>query len=97
MKTIKELTKVCHKIAKEKGFWDNNRNIGEMLMLIVTELSEAMEAYRTQDKDGFREEVADTFIRLLDLCGGLKIDIENEIKKKMKRNKCRPYKHGKVC
>lgn len=97
MSTIKALTKLCHKIAKEKGFWDEKRNLGEMLMLIVTELSEAMEAHRLQDKENFNEEIADTFIRLFDLCGGLKINIEKEVKKKMLKNKKRPYKHGKIC
>ncbi len=97
MSTVKELSQLCHKIAKKKGFWDEKRNIGEMLMLIVTELSEAMEAYRLVDKENFNEEIADTFIRLFDLCGGLKIDIEKEIKKKMVKNKIRPYKHGKIC
>ncbi len=97
MATVKELTRLCHKIAREKGFWDNDRNLGEMLMLVVTELSEAMEAYRVEDKENFNEEIADTFIRLFDLCGGLKIDIEKEIRKKMIRNKSRPYKHGKIC
>jgi len=97
MSSVKKLTQICHKIAKEKGFWDEKRNLGEMLMLVVTELSEAMEAYRVQDKENFNEEIADTFIRLFDLCGGLKIDIEKEIRKKMTRNKKRPYKHGKIC
>ncbi|MFC1703578.1 nucleotide pyrophosphohydrolase [Candidatus Omnitrophota bacterium] len=96
-RTVKGLTKLCHSIAKEKGFWDKKRNVGEMLMLIVTELAEGMEAYRLQDKDNFNEEMADTFIRLFDLCGGLDIDIEKEIIKKMKHNKTRPYKHGKIC
>lgn len=96
-KTVKGLTKLCHKIAKEKGFWDSKRNIGEMLMLIVTEVAEAMEAHRIKDKEGFNEEIADTFIRLFDLCGGLKIDITKEIEKKMVKNKKRPYKHGKIC
>lgn len=95
--TVKQLTKLCHKIARDKGFWDNQRNIGEMLMLIVTELSEAMEAYRVQDKENFKEEIADASIRLFDLCGGLKINLEKEIKKKMDKNKIRPYKHGKIC
>jgi NTP pyrophosphatase (non-canonical NTP hydrolase) len=67
------------------------------LMLIVTELAEAMEGYRHQDHDNFREELADTFIRLFDLCGGLGIDIEAEIAKKAEKNKSRPYKHGKIC
>lgn len=66
-------------------------------MLIVTELSEAMEAYRCQNKENFKEEIADAFIRLFDLCGGLGIDIEKEIEKKSRRNKNRPYKHGKIC
>lgn len=32
---------------KNRGFWDNERNVGEMLMLVVTELSEALEAHRS--------------------------------------------------
>ena len=96
-KSINELASLCHAVAAEKGFWDSERNIGEALMLIVTELAEAMEAHRVQDKANFNEELADTFIRLLDLCGGLKIDIEEEINKKYLKNKSRPYKHGKIC
>ena len=95
--SLNELAKMCHTIAVEKGFWEKERNIGEALMLIVTELAEAMEAHRHQDKENFKEELADTFIRLLDLCGGLNIDIENEITRKSEKNKSRPYKHGKIC
>ena len=95
--TLRELTQLCHETAKKKGFWDAERNIGEALMLIVTELAEAMEAYRVQNEENFKEELADTFIRLFDLCGGLKIDIQTEIEKKAEKNKERPYKHGKVC
>jgi NTP pyrophosphatase (non-canonical NTP hydrolase) len=95
--TIKEMTDLCHVIAKSKGFWDKERNTGEALMLVVTELAEAMEAHRKQDPDNFKEELADTFIRLFDLCGGMGIDIEAEILKKCEKNKLRPYKHGKIC
>ena len=96
-RSLNELAQLCHSIAKEKGFWDEERNIGEALMLVVTELAEAMEGYRHQDDANFKEELADAFIRLLDLCGGLNIDIENEIYQKALVNKKRPYKHGKVC
>ena len=96
-RSLNDLAKLCHSIAVEKGFWDKERNIGEALMLIVTELAEAMEAHRVQDEQNFKEELADSFIRLLDLCGGLEIDIEEEIYKKSIKNKNRPYKHGKVC
>ena len=95
--TLRELAELCHETAREKGFWDKKRNIGEALMLIVTELAEAMEAHRVCDQENFKEELADTFIRLLDLCGGLGIDIQHEIDKKAKKNKARPYKHGKIC
>ena len=95
--TLNEWSKHCHGIAKEKGFWDKERNVGEALMLIVTELAEAMEGHRKQDEANFREELADAFIRLFDLCGGLGIDIEKEIAAKSQRNKARPYKHGKIC
>lgn len=33
-------------MAKEKGFWESERNNGELLMLIVSELAEALEALR---------------------------------------------------
>jgi NTP pyrophosphatase (non-canonical NTP hydrolase) len=95
--SLNEVSKLCHSIAVEKGFWEKERNIGEALMLIVTELAEAMEAHRIQDKENFKEEIADAFIRLFDLCGGFKIDIEEEILKKSRKNKNRPYKHGKIC
>jgi len=96
-KSLNELCAVCHRIAVSKGFWDEERNIGEALMLIVTELAEAMEAHRRQEHENFNEELADTFIRLMDLCGGMGIDIEAEIERKSRKNRNRPYKHGKIC
>ena len=45
-------TKV-HNNAKEKGWWDEERNDGEMIALMHSELSEALEALR---KDGLIRE-----------------------------------------
>ena len=73
-----------------------NHAIATRLMLIVSELGEALEALRYDDRDNFAEELADVAIRLADLCGGLGIDLEAEIKKKMEKNKSRGYKHGKA-
>jgi len=47
------------------------------------------------EKDTFEDEIADTFIRLGDLCEALGIDIEWQIKEKMNYNKTRPKLHGK--
>jgi NTP pyrophosphatase (non-canonical NTP hydrolase) len=43
---INEISKYIFEMNKEKGFWDRERNIGEMLMLTVSELGEAMESHR---------------------------------------------------
>ncbi len=81
--------------AQLKGFHDKPREFGTAVMLIVTELAEAVEADRVGDQAMVHEEIADTFIRLGDLCGEYKIDIEAEVNRKMKINAGRGYKHGK--
>lgn len=43
---INELSKKIHENNKEKGFYDDKKNIGEMLALIHSEVSEALEADR---------------------------------------------------
>jgi len=43
---MKNLIARAHGTAKEKGFWDTERNVSEMLMLVVSELAEAQEALR---------------------------------------------------
>ena len=104
---LRNLVKDAHKIAKEKGFWES-KNISEKIMLVVTELSEAVEALRKNNrqdvssvlkmkwyKDTFEDEICDTFIRLADLCGYMGIDIEWQLEQKMNYNKTRGYKHGK--
>ncbi len=43
---INKLAEVIHENAKAKGFFDSEKNIGEMLCLIHSEISEALEADR---------------------------------------------------
>ena len=70
--------------------------INGFLTLIASEVFEAQQALRKNDRDNFKEEIADIFIRAADLCGGLGIDIEKEIIKKMEYNKGREKMHGKL-
>lgn len=44
---INEICKRQHELMKAKGFYDNPLEIGTLLMLIVSELGEALEADRT--------------------------------------------------
>lgn len=43
---LNETAKVIYENNKQKGFWDEERNVGELLMLVTSELGEAMEAHR---------------------------------------------------
>src|SRR5690348_17312225 len=74
---------------------DNKDAMLGKLMLVVSELAEASEAVRKGDNDNFKEEIADTFIRLMDITCSCSIDIETEILKKMATNRTRPFRHGK--
>ena len=125
MKTLNELRDEIYKNAKSKGFWNEPRNIGEALMLVVTELAEGLEVHRKNNKikcvdeqikaamaemsdeqfkehfallvkDSFQDEMADSIIRILDLCGGLDIDIDWHIAAKMRYNAMRGRLHGKA-
>lgn len=71
--TIKDYIQECHKTAREKGFYDKERNAGEAIALIISELMEALEGHRKGNIDNVAEEIADTFIRIFDWCGGFKV------------------------
>jgi NTP pyrophosphatase (non-canonical NTP hydrolase) len=94
--------KEAHDLAREKGWYDFERPIPELLCLIHSEISEALEAYRHNlvkgDKGWLGEELADAVIRIWDMAEYLKIDIAEEVNKKHEINKNRPYRHGnKTC
>lgn len=94
-----------HHTAKSKGFWEDGveRNNGEMLCLIHSEISEALEALRhgnpPDDKvpefTSVETELADAVIRIMDLAHARGWRVAQAVEAKMKYNTGRPYKHGK--
>ncbi len=58
--TLDELIQHCHRTAKDKGWWDDHaegdeRVFPEKAMLMVTEISEAVEHWRQKRMGGIQE------------------------------------------
>lgn len=114
MTEFNALSQRAHRIAVEHGFWGDAANyadavyLGNKLMMVVREVSEAQEElrdhhpadekyYRADGKpEGFGFEVADAIIRLMDLAEYLDLDMTALIEEKMDFNDTRAPLHGKA-
>lgn len=104
---IAEVMKEIRGINAAHGFEaEGDKIFCEKLMLVITELAEAMEAFRLGRRlgevwyengkpEGIPVEIADAVIRLFDWCEANGIDLEDMIRMKLDYNMRRPYLHGK--
>lgn len=96
----------CHNAAAKAGWWTDIKTgeptinrphcVGEKLMLIVSEVAEAMEGHRKNKMDehlphrkNVEVELADAVIRIFDLAGAMGLDMGGAIAEKMSYNSTR--------
>jgi NTP pyrophosphatase (non-canonical NTP hydrolase) len=99
-RVVNKLSEVCFEASKKGGWWTDletgerkERNQAEMICLMHSELSEAMEGVRKNlmdDKLPHRKmvevELADTIIRICDFAGGFDLDLGGAIIEKINYN-----------
>ena len=100
VKAAKALTDACHNRARRNGWWSNlktgkpkKRPVPELLCLVHSEISEALEGFRKNQKDDHLKnrsmlevELADAVIRIFDTAGGLGLDLAGALAEKLEYN-----------
>ena len=93
---LKALQREAHAIAKEHGWWDEPRSFGDLIALVHSELSEALEAYRVcgivdcphehTEGAGAASELADVVIRVADMAEWEGVELQAEIETLRREN-----------
>ena len=93
--TIRGYQEMLNNWAEANGFVWSKDEVDDMLLRLHSEISEACEAIRDENWEQFASEMADIFIRLVNCCQVMGIDLQNEVHKKHQKNLTRKFLHGR--
>ena len=102
-KQLNDAVSYCHQVNVDSGWWHDiktgnriSRNKGELLALVHSEVSEALEGVRKGCMDNHlphrkmeEVELADAVIRIFDYCGAHGLDLGGALIEKLQYNKNR--------
>ena len=93
LSTLRTIIHNIHAQNRNAGWWDKPREVGTMLCMVHSEVSEAMEGARKGINDDhlthrpmLEVELADAVIRIFDMAGGLNLDVAGAISEKLAYN-----------
>lgn len=100
--TLNQLIKECGEAANKKGWtikWDGTAKESFPIFMTLTahEILDAVDkGWRDNNKKKAFEELGDGFVREFHICHDLNIPMQDILKRIMKENEDRPYRHGRV-